>query len=288
VALSPERTCDPAFLRRPPAPSPANHDQGILLESLSKSSNAIPAKIQMCFRFEAILLQIRQNLPEPLLEKRHGNARPLQRQLKRHRHCVLQVDARSQISSEGLGNPQSSGCRRFVRKDNVNLKGLKRKARFGLQRYCFVPAVLNGVAVLFVHVPTTQCLYCVNGHKQRINAPLERHKPLMSEKTALDLKSFGRNLSLERISSSVTKITPLHKPPLLRRLIGKRGRLCIDGNLGEVSLRLLRKLKTVSGPGIGHEKLWLGGVRFDLLAQAVDKHAQVFQLIAVIRAPHGL
>src|ERR1700691_2036547 len=117
------------------------------------------------------------------------------------------MDTSSQVLGEGLGKRQGRGCRRFVREDDVDFERRKRKARAGLQGYCFARNVLNCVAELFVHGPTIQCVYCSNRHKQRINAPLERHKPLRPEKTAL-APNHSAGIYLWTDIVSLTKITP--------------------------------------------------------------------------------
>src|SRR5579862_4874744 len=52
--------------------------------------------------------------------------------------------------------------------------------------------------------------------------------------------------------------------------------------------RLLWEMEAVTGQGIGEQKPRVRRVGLDLLAQAVHKDSQVFELVSVIRPPNRL
>src|ERR1700736_2960764 len=47
-------------------------------------------------------------------------------------------------------------------------------------------------------------------------------------------------------------------------------------------------LEAIADPGLGQNIFRVGGIRFDLLAQLVDDHTEVFGLFAVVGAPDRL
>ena len=48
------------------------------------------------------------------------------------------------------------------------------------------------------------------------------------------------------------------------------------------------EVKAVARPSIGNQEAGLGRIGFDLLAKAVDKDPQIFQFVAIVRAPNRL
>ena len=50
----------------------------------------------------------------------------------------------------------------------------------------------------------------------------------------------------------------------------------------------VREVKSVARPSIGNQEAGLGGIGFDLLTEAVDKNPQIFQFVAIVRAPNSL
>ncbi len=46
-------------------------------------------------------------------------------------------------------------------------------------------------------------------------------------------------------------------------------------------------IEAITDPGFGEDVAWCGDLRFELLAQVADEHAQVFVLLDVVTAPES-
>src|ERR1035441_10429999 len=55
-----------------------------------------------------------------------------------------------------------------------------------------------------------------------------------------------------------------------------------------LALCLVRHVELISDARLSQDVTRLGGLRFDLLAELIDKHPQIDDLVAVVRSPHRL